>query len=533
MTQPGSPDYGTTTMKPCCACARSWLLLLLTVAGLALGWVGLSWLNAPSETAAKNEPARPKPAAKGVLVKSWPMFGGTPQRNMVNTVETNIADEWKVGDPNKNIKWTAKVGTKGYGGPVVAGGKIYVGTNNDVPRDPKVTTPKAILMCFREADGKFLWQLAHDMPSAEVAREAIRDGLCATPTIDGDRLYYVTPACEMICASTDGKIVWSFDMMTKLKVYPCYVGNCAPVVVGDMIYAITGNGRDLENNLPSPKAPNFVAFTRNGKLAWRDSLTIEILEGQWANPAYAVVKGKGQVIFPGGDGWLYALDPKNGKLIWKFDCNPKDAVWPKGARKGTRNYIIATPVVFEDKVYIANGLYPDHPQGSGAGHFWCVDLTRTGDVSPELVVDATAKPVKTKLNPNSALVWHFGGEIRPRPMDGREVYMGRSISTCAIHGGLVYIPDYEGYLHCLDVKTGMKYWEHDFKSAIWGSPYWVDKKIYIGNEDGDVVVFTPGKVKAAREPNEMGESVLSTPVAANGVLYILTKSKLFAIEKKK
>ena len=52
----------------------------------------------------------------------------------------------------------------------------------------------------------------------------------------------------------------------------------------------------------------------------------------WSNPAYGVVKGKAQVIFPGGDGWLYSFEPKTGKLIWKMDLNPKDSVWELGRR---------------------------------------------------------------------------------------------------------------------------------------------------------------------------------------------------------
>src|SRR5262249_51387872 len=158
--------------------------------------------------------------------------------------------------------------------------------------------------------------------------EALRDGLCSTPTVDGDRLYYVTPACEVVCASTAGKVVWTYDMMKKLKVFPCYIGNCSPLVAEDLVFVVTGNGRQAPgaNELPSPRAPSFAAFhKKTGALAWKDSSPgANILEGQWSNPAYGVIKGKSQVIFPGGDGWLYAFEPRTGKPIWKFDCNPKD-----------------------------------------------------------------------------------------------------------------------------------------------------------------------------------------------------------------
>ena len=103
----------------------------------------------------------------------------------------------------KNVKWVADLGTRATAAPIVAGGKVFVGTNNQKPRDPKVKGDKAVLMCFRESDGKFLWQLVHDMPPADVVREAKTDGLLSNPSVEGDRLYYVTPAAEVVCADTE------------------------------------------------------------------------------------------------------------------------------------------------------------------------------------------------------------------------------------------------------------------------------------------------------------------------------------------
>src|SRR5258708_4743272 len=83
-----------------------------------------------------------KPAGKG---HSWPMFGGTPARNLVNTVEKNMPTDWSVEEGKfKNIKWSAALGGRAYGGVVVAGGRVYVGTNNEEPRDPKVKGPKGV-----------------------------------------------------------------------------------------------------------------------------------------------------------------------------------------------------------------------------------------------------------------------------------------------------------------------------------------------------------------------------------------------------
>src|SRR5262249_5562174 len=79
--------------------------------------------------------AEDKPATTRQAV----MCGGTAEGNMVNTVEKNVPASWSIKKgEEKNIKWVATLGKVSYGGPVVAGGKIFVGTNNVRPRDPKV-----------------------------------------------------------------------------------------------------------------------------------------------------------------------------------------------------------------------------------------------------------------------------------------------------------------------------------------------------------------------------------------------------------
>jgi outer membrane protein assembly factor BamB len=478
--------------------------------------------------------AREVPAGSAAVKGGdWPMFGGTPARNMVNPFAKNLPTEWSVEDgKRKNVKWVAELGTSAYGGPVIAGGKVFVGTNNRNPRDPKVKAPNmAVLMCFRESDGKFLWQAVHATPAEGTFQEAVPFGLFSTPAVDGDRLYYVTPAAEVICAgANDGKPLWRLDMMKTLNVVPYHTANCSPLVVGDLVYVVTGNGVGGDDGkVVNPKAPSFLAIhKKDGKLAWQSALPgARIIEGQWSNPAYAVVKGKPQVIFPGGDGYLYGLEATSGQMIWKFNCNPAKPEGKAGG-KSMPNYLVATPVVYDDKVYVGVGLYPEHPIGTRVGHLWCVDLTKRGDVSP---VNDSFDP-KAPENKNSALVWHFGGFVMPRPNTGRPVFFGRTMSTCAIKDDLVYVAEEEGYFHCLDARTGQKYWDHDFKSSVWGSPYWADGRIYQGVEDGIVYVFAHGKQKKLIHENDMGDAVQSTPVVANGVLYVTTKAKLYAIGPK-
>jgi outer membrane protein assembly factor BamB len=456
-----------------------------------------------------------------------PMYGGTPQRNMVNTVD-RIPSEWSVEEgKTKNIKWVAELGDKAYGGPVIAGGRVYVGTNNSNPRDPKDKGVKSVLMAFNEADGKFLWQITHQTPPDDFFKQGLPEGLCSTPIVEGDGIFYVTPGCLVVRADPQGKIVWSYDMMKELKVIPFHLANCSPVIVGDLVMVVTSNGVDEEGKLPSPKAPSFIAINKTtGKLAWQSALPGEnIIEGQWSNPSVAIVAGKPQVIFPGGDGVLYSFEPANGELIWKFNCHPKRP--PQGEDRVPLNYFVATPVIVGDRLYIGMGVGPELGTAPKTSHVLCIDVTKKGDVSPK------SFDVKDPSNKDSALVWSFGGAIEPKPKKGRQINFGPTISTCAVIDGQVYIAEEHGFLHCLDAKTGQRLWFHDLKAAAWGSAYAVDGKVLIGVEGGTVFVFEQSPKKNLLAEIEMNDTIQTTPVAANGTLYVMTRSKLYAIAEKK
>ena len=90
----------------------------------------------------------------------WPMWGGTPDRNMVSNMK-GLPTTWDV-KTKKNVKWVAALGSQTYGNPVVAGGMVFVGTNNEGAARSEAAGDRGVLMAFRESDGEFLWQIAHE-----------------------------------------------------------------------------------------------------------------------------------------------------------------------------------------------------------------------------------------------------------------------------------------------------------------------------------------------------------------------------------
>jgi len=630
---------------------------------------------------AKPEKAGPlaavdKSANAQIKPGDWPQWAGTSYRNNVPIAE-NIPDDWDTGQLDRktnkwldgfNIKWVAPLGSQSYGNPVVADGRIYVGTNNShgyLPRYPALVD-LGCLVCFSEEDGSLLWQHSSEkLPTGRV-HDWEMQGICCAPLVEGKRLWFVSSRGHVICLDTEGyhdgeddgpiknesarifnvpngfpgddsatelapamealktgklsdyvrsefarvgfelpdsldikagdkpntwtfnamagdseraffarkegpklafyKVVtpadkleadtiWDFDMMETLGVSQHNMCSCSVTSYGDILFVNTSNGVDESHlNIPAPDAPSFIAMDKNtGEVHWTDkSPGTNILHGQWSSPTVAELGGVPQVIFGGGDGWLYSFKADKGKdgkpeLLWKFDANPKTSKWILGGR-GTRNNIIATPVVYDGLVYCAVGQDPEH--GEGIGHLWCINPNKRGDVSPELAfkiegdkrVPLEHRRIQAVIeengevavdNPNSAVVWHYSQVDSDG--NGRfsfEETMHRSCGTVAIKDDLLYISDFSGLFHCLNAKTGEPYFTYDMFAQAWGSPLIVDGKVYIGDEDGDVCIFELDK--DAKDPIteiNMGSSVYSTPIVANGVLYIASRSYLFAIQE--
>ena len=493
-------------------------------------------LTAAGAAEPAKSPAPPASKPAGGAASKTPaavMFGGDASRNMVSS-EKGLPVKWNA-ETGMNVKWSVPLGSQAYAGPIVYGGKVYAGTNNERAFNPRLTGDRGNLLVFREDNGELLWQAAHPKLASGRVNDWPLQGICSTPAVEGDRVWYVSNRAELVCADTEGfrdgendgpftdefemqttpegpkridktseideDIVWKYDMMTELDVFPHNLAAGSPLVVGDVVYTVTGNGVDEGHvNIPSPESPSFIAVDKKtGKLIWENSLPgTGILHGSWSNPSYGVIKGVPMVFFPGGNGWLYAFEPLTGKLLWQFDLNPKGAKYALGGR-GTKSYVIAMPVVWEEKVYIAVGQDPEH--GEGVGCLSAIDPSKRGDIS------------------ESGLIWRRSGED-----------FHRTLSTVAIADGLLYAADLSGFLYCLDARTGELYWKYDTFAAIWGSPFVADGKVYIGDEDGDVAVLKHGKKMEVLAENNLGAAVYTTPVAHDGTLFVVSRTRLFALK---
>ncbi|MDG1891173.1 MAG: PQQ-binding-like beta-propeller repeat protein [Verrucomicrobiota bacterium] len=487
----------------------------------------------------------------------WNQWGRTASNNFYSP-EKGITHVFEAGDfksgteeiditTTKNVKWVAKLGSQAYGNVTVADGRVYVGTNNESFRDPKHKGDRGIVFCLEEKTGRLNWQLVVPKLGAGKVSDWEFLGICSSPSVDGDKVYVVSNRCEILCldakglsngndgfkdeaqymagsgkapitpGATDADILWIYDMREELGIFPHNIASSSVLVVGNYVYATTSNGQDWSHlNIPSPMAPCLVVLDKNtGEYVGEEASGISknLMHCNWSSPGFGNAKGRPMVFFGAGDGVCYAFNPEpkpDGDFaileeVWKYDCVPekyklRDGKPIKYPDAEGPSELISSPVFYKDRVYIAIGQDPEH--GEGVGNLVCIDATKKGDITKD------------------GALWTYEK-------------INRTISTASIdpESGLLFMSDYSGFVYCLDAETGEEQWIHDMKAHMWGSTLVADGKVFLGDEDGDLVVLAATREKKLLTEVYFGAPIYSTPVAANGTLYVGTQTHLYAIGK--
>ncbi len=485
-------------------------------------------------------------AAGGPRAADQPQWGERFSRNMVSP-ERDLPDSF---DPKtgKNVAWSVQLGTETHSTPIIAGGRVYIGTNNGEPRDPKHQGDRGVLMCFAEKDGRFLWQLVVPKREDDPYLDWPNSGIASPATVEGDRVYIVSNRGEVMCLDaqgmangndgpfrdegrhmtprgaallepgpTDADILWLFDLVSGAGIYSHDAAHSSILVVGPYLYLNTGTGVDnTHRRIRTPNAPSLVVLDKaTGRLVARDQEQIapRIFHSTWASPALGVVHGRPLIFFAGGDGVVYAFEtvptnPPPGevlslKKVWQFDFDPTG---PKGdvhpfltnRREGPSN-IYGMPVFAEDRLFVAGG--GDVFWGKTQAWLKCVDPTGTGDIT------------------QSGLVWSC-------PLSRH------TLSTAAVCDGLVFVSDCGHEVHCIDARTGQPNWALQTRGEMWASPLVADGKVYLGTRSGDFWVLAASKEKKVLSTIDLGSPISATVTAANRTLYIATMTHLYAVRKK-
>ena len=480
-----------------------------------------------------------------VSAKDHPQWGSDYSRNMVSA-ETGLPERF---DPaaETNIKWVAPLGTETYCTPVVANGRVLIGTNNERPRDPRHQGDRGVLLCLDEKNGSLCWQLVVPKFIPMLYRDWPKCGICSPAVVEGERVYIVSNRGEVMCldlagqangndgpfvdearlmspdssrpmdvAGTDADIIWLFDVQAELGVHQHDASHSAILSYGNFLYVNTSNGLDDKHtHIPATDAPSLIVLDKTtGRLVATDDENIgpKIFHSTWSSPALGQADGQVMILFCGGDGVCYAFEPVVSvpaagtvaklRRVWRFDCDPtapKQNVheYIKNRNESPSN-IKSTPVFHDGRVYVTYG--GDIWWGKNQAWLKCFKTAGTGDITA------------------SAELWSY-------PVQRH------CCSTPSVQGGLVFVADCGGLVHCVDAETGKPCWTHDAKAEIWASTLVADGKVYIGTRRGHFWVLAAGREKKIISEIMLDGPIHATPVAANGVLYVATMKNLYAVKK--
>lgn len=472
-----------------------------------------------------------------------PQWGTAWERNMVSG-ETNLPASF---DPKTgaNIKWRAKLGTESHGTPIVAGGRVYAGTNNGEPRDPRHEGDRGVLMCFSEATGELLWQLVAPKREEDPYHDWPRSGISSPPTIEGDRVYIVSNRGEVLCLDAkgfangndgpfkdegklmartgtpaltpgplDADVIWHFNLTEQAGIWSHDGAHSSILIRGDHLYLNSGTGVDnTHKKIRTPDAPSLIVLDKKtGKYLAREreGIAPDIFHCTWSPPSMARIDNKETILFPAGNGILYAFEPYKGngkelatlKKLWWYDFDPAA---PKtnvhgfnGNRRESPSNFYGMAVPHKGRVYLAGG--GDIFWGKNEAWLKCIDPRGTGDLT------------------KNATVWTF-------PLEKHV------LSTPAVYEDMVFIADTGQKLYCLDASTGKLHWTHHVKGEVWASPYVADGKVYLGTRRGHFVVLKAAKDREVLGSIDLVSAISATATAANGVLYVSTMTDLFAVQQ--
>lgn len=472
-----------------------------------------------------------------------PHWGQKFTRNMIST-ETNLPATF---DPQTgaNIKWTADLGSETWGTPIIASGRVLLGTNNSPPRDPRHKGDRGILICLDEKDGSFLWQLVVPKLGPDPYLDWPRGGIVSPPTIEDDRIYVMTNRGELVCLdmhgqsngndgpykdegrhmALDGKapmevtaidadIIWLFDIPNQAGTYPHDAAHASPLIDGDFIYVNTSNGVDNTHRANrKPEGPSLIVIDKHtGRYLARDDEKIGdmVFHSTWSSPALGVVNGQKRIFFGGGDGVLYGFQaleqaPPEGEVatlerLWRFDGDPnapKENIHEyKRNREVSPSNIKSMPVFHSDRIYLTLG--GDIWWGKNKAWLQCIDAAKTGDTT------------------------------EAGPLWSRELNK-HCVSTPAVYNGMVFVADCGGFIHCFDAETGRAHWTHDADGEIWASTLVADGKVYVGTRRKDFYILAAAPEKKVLAEIELDSASAATPTAANGVVYVTSMHKLYAV----
>jgi outer membrane protein assembly factor BamB len=442
-------------------------------------------------TAFARAPAR---AELGTPSANWPSFRGRQASGVADG--QNLPDRWDAAK-GENILWRTPVPGLAHSSPVVWGDKIFVTTS--VSSDPNASfrpglygdgdaskdtsEQRWVIYALDKRTGKILWERTARQGAPADRRHIKSTYANSTPATDGRVVVAWFGSQGVYAYDMEGRPLWKVELgRLNLGAYdiPTYEwGPASSPVIWDGLVILQCDTQDDSFLLALD------AYT--GKTVWkteRDELP------SWGTPTVALTS-RGPELVANASNYIRGYDPRTGKELWRLGRSSKITA--------------PTPVFADDLFVVVSGRAPERP-------IFVVRGGAKGDITPP---DGKDK--------SDAVVWS---------RTGRGSYM----PTPLVYQGMLYVLSNNGVLDAYDLRTGEEVYRQRLPtvgSGFSASPVAADGKLYLSNEDGEMLVVAAGRKFEHLATNLMGELLMATPALSDGRMYVRSSKSLFAVARKK
>ncbi len=358
----------------------------------------------------------------------------------------------------------------------------------------------------------------------------------ATPAIWGDRIFLTgakNNELGLFCIGTDGKIAWE---RTLAKATPARLAikkdeaneaSPSPSTDGKHVYTFVGTGDAACFDFAGNEVWKFNAQQRYGKFNIQHGVHITPLLHE--DRLY-------MVLLHSGGHWVIALDKATGKEVWK--------VKRKSDAEGESREAYASPCLWNDGkqtalVVLGCDYTTGHSLKDGS------EIWRLGDLNPKTKYSTGLRIIASPVASPDLLVVPTarGGlvfAVRPGAagsieadspfVQWRNTKGAGDVPSPLIHDGLVYLPQANGVLICLDAKTGKQMYQADLhRDRYRASPVVADGKLYLTARDGTFSVVKAGPKFELLETNNLPDEFTASPAISNGRIYLRGFRALYAV----
>ncbi len=415
----------------------------------------------------------------------WPMWRG-PEGTGISR-EKNLPASWSTD--GENLLWTSEaLATRAT--PIVLNGKLYTVCRHE----PETTKEGEKVVCADINTGKILWENIHNIFLTDAPAERIGwSSVVGDPATGHIFLQGLAGACKCIDGAT-GKTIWERSLMEEYGILSTYGGRTNYPIVFENLVILSGvmTGWD-EYAIP---AHRYIAFNKaTGEAVWIQSTKVRPEDTTYSTPFVTLVDGQAAIITGAGDGSIYAIQPRTGKIIFRFDASTRGINTP--------------PIVVNGNVYCghAEQIFDDT---TTLGAVFSFKATGEGDISK--------KSLRWQL-PAKAV-----GKSAPLLLDGRVYYLE--------DGGTMFV---------IDAAKGTELGKLKLGRVITSSAVAGDGKIYV-SEYGSFSILEPDLtvkpdprsskwkgLKVLSKVDLAGDELWGSPIISHGKIFIPTLTKMYCV----